>query len=613
MEFNRSHYDIAKIDEEIRALEERLVNLRSTRNALIPISRLPPEVLHEVFNIARGQGTHTIHISWVSRAWRDLALESKTLWTLITNSNLRWTSIYLERSFPAPLVVNFEDSFHNENLFSVVIGQLHRMKTLILPAEGWVFDITPIIQDAFDQHGPSPLPHVNLLRLTQVTLADDVLVSLLNASHLSLIWCDHNWTARPPHFPHLRSLRLSEPGTDVSVQDLLDHLQSMPALQLLILNNLLESISDRDSLMARRLFPDGPKLTTLNMVGDRFETILLFIQKAGCITRETYVSLRPYLGDESLDQIKEALVALNRCATDLGHTRGVTHLGLNSTRDRDDIHVEFGTTGGLKGFVNLQVNVEPHLGHGLAILPVLSQSLPLRNLRVLWVKIHNLENIPSWQPMVDVFGHLPQLQHFLVRLRHMSDASRLLVAMTVEKTQVLDQEAPFRSLKTLVFPHSFPSMETFLTFLRSRKSYGLRLETLGLDSSAPIDALRKLMGPDSDVSGFVGSVVNVDKEGCPDQKDHDFLDRVEENQEVPLDIFWKSSIVASLFVFVLLSSKPELLGPERNGPQDQNSLNPQWSRCVPRLALTAEATRTATNNRPFSFLSPETSTSHLNS
>ncbi|TFK58376.1 hypothetical protein BDN72DRAFT_725861, partial [Pluteus cervinus] len=103
MASSSSQDDIAKLDEEIRALEQKLLRLRSARNTLIPIGRLPPEVLQGVFNIARGQGTHTIHLSWVSRAWRNIALESKTLWTLINNSNLRWTTIYLERSFPAPL------------------------------------------------------------------------------------------------------------------------------------------------------------------------------------------------------------------------------------------------------------------------------------------------------------------------------------------------------------------------------------------------------------------------------------------------------------------------------------------------------------------------------
>ncbi|TFK71450.1 hypothetical protein BDN72DRAFT_764897, partial [Pluteus cervinus] len=132
MAFNGPQQEIALIDEEIRILEDRLLHLRSTRNTLIPISRLPADVLQRIFNIARGQGTQTIHLSWVSHSWRGTTLGCKTLWTLINNSNLRWTSIYLERSSPALLTVNFEEPFRAMDLFSAVIQEIARIKALVL-------------------------------------------------------------------------------------------------------------------------------------------------------------------------------------------------------------------------------------------------------------------------------------------------------------------------------------------------------------------------------------------------------------------------------------------------------------------------------------------------
>ncbi|TFK71461.1 hypothetical protein BDN72DRAFT_764926, partial [Pluteus cervinus] len=129
---NSSQYEIANVDREIHALETRIVGLRSTRNTLIPIGQLPAEVLERIFDVARKQGTQTIHLTWVSRAWREVVLGCKTLWALINNSNLRWMSIYLDRSLPIPLVLNFEKAFPKDKILSMALEHLSRVKVLIL-------------------------------------------------------------------------------------------------------------------------------------------------------------------------------------------------------------------------------------------------------------------------------------------------------------------------------------------------------------------------------------------------------------------------------------------------------------------------------------------------
>ncbi|TFK71451.1 hypothetical protein BDN72DRAFT_837504 [Pluteus cervinus] len=533
MASNSSQQDIAKIDEEIRALENRIFSLRSTRNTLVPIGHLPAEVLQTIFNIAQCQGTQTIHLSWVSHTWRSLVIGSKSLWTLINNSNLDWASLYLERSFPMPLVITFREAFDERNLFLMIVEQLYRIKALIMPQDDWDFSSDQVIQDVFLQHGTSPLPHIELLRLTEGEITHDMLLSLRNARHLSFRWCDHHWSTQPPvPFPYLRSLSLSSLDKEISVHDLLDHLESMPALQTLILEQVFEPISDEDSRMARRLFTNGPRLATLTMDGSQFETSLVFLQKAGCITRETNTALQMYLADGPLDRVEEVLGAFNGWATVTGHTQGITRLAFD-TSERESIIIEYGGVEGSPGCAHLQASIRPHIIHNLAIFPVISRSLPLQNLQFLLVHID--AKMESWQPITDAFGQLPQLQHIVV----LSRTDALLHWLSMEDTQMHNGDPPhhpyFSALTTLSFPSSPPSAVALFSCLQSRQRHGLKLKTLTLSNRHIMEVLRELAGPNldnyTDNLTYGGDSDFFGKDSC-----YRFLQRVEDNLDIPLDI-----------------------------------------------------------------------------
>ncbi|TFK68640.1 hypothetical protein BDN72DRAFT_736969, partial [Pluteus cervinus] len=74
-----------KIDAEITRLEGQIRSLRQLRNNFIPISRFPPEILSKVFLHCHNQDqkspTSRLTLSWVSRHWRNVALEYPALWT----------------------------------------------------------------------------------------------------------------------------------------------------------------------------------------------------------------------------------------------------------------------------------------------------------------------------------------------------------------------------------------------------------------------------------------------------------------------------------------------------------------------------------------------------
>ncbi len=95
---------LAKIEAEIEALQTRIYELRTTRNAMLPISCLPFEILSRIFSFVEVEGGGTfevpiiVPVAQVSRQWRQVALDDPTLWTCIDKSNIRQANLFIERS-----------------------------------------------------------------------------------------------------------------------------------------------------------------------------------------------------------------------------------------------------------------------------------------------------------------------------------------------------------------------------------------------------------------------------------------------------------------------------------------------------------------------------------
>jgi hypothetical protein len=102
------------IDSEIQRLNNCICALKSRRNSLCPVSRLPPEVLSEVFLVLaeqlQAQGRFEVDFKWttvahVCRIWRNIALQHGRLWGKIDTTIPDRTSVFVDRSKGAPLAV----------------------------------------------------------------------------------------------------------------------------------------------------------------------------------------------------------------------------------------------------------------------------------------------------------------------------------------------------------------------------------------------------------------------------------------------------------------------------------------------------------------------------
>ncbi|TFK62939.1 hypothetical protein BDN72DRAFT_346217 [Pluteus cervinus] len=122
-----------KTVEQISRLEDRLQELRTYRDHLAPISRLPVEALTEIFSLLHEQSlfdyqrrpcghvlTATVSIC---RHWRQIVISTPSFWTHIGTISVPWLECSLERLKDSPLVIDLSlarsDQRHKDDSRSI--------------------------------------------------------------------------------------------------------------------------------------------------------------------------------------------------------------------------------------------------------------------------------------------------------------------------------------------------------------------------------------------------------------------------------------------------------------------------------------------------------------
>jgi hypothetical protein len=108
---------ISTVDKGIDTAMKLVRSLLTRRNALVPISLLPPEILARIFHLlvleepplSGGQSLGWIRVTHVCRHWRQVALDDLSLWARIWGvpKNTKWISEMLARAKSAPLDIEF--------------------------------------------------------------------------------------------------------------------------------------------------------------------------------------------------------------------------------------------------------------------------------------------------------------------------------------------------------------------------------------------------------------------------------------------------------------------------------------------------------------------------
>jgi len=236
------------IDLEISQHEKCIQELKTRRNTFAPISCLPPEVLCRVFLLVRDSALAWNPVTWIkvthtSRYWRNVALNSPSLWTLLPLENPWWTREMLKRSKMASLIVKanvLNRSNSSAVNTKVALSHISRIKELSLnspEAEGTLQNILSTL--------PRAAAQLEVLRIsTRVRyyssifyIPGDALRETPSLRQLELYSCDFRWDSQfLSGLTHL-TLHSVPSNAQPTLTQLLEVLRSSPGLQLLDLKN----------------------------------------------------------------------------------------------------------------------------------------------------------------------------------------------------------------------------------------------------------------------------------------------------------------------------------------------------------------------------------------
>ena len=133
---------------------EVLSNIRSLKNSLAPINRIPPKVLSLIpdYSDEYEPDEPSITLTHVCRSWRAIFISRPSLWTSLTFTDIDKTRTFIERSKSSPLNIyasNVNGETFLDDALSLVIPHIPRLKSL-----SFNFDAIPETLRNFHCHVP---------------------------------------------------------------------------------------------------------------------------------------------------------------------------------------------------------------------------------------------------------------------------------------------------------------------------------------------------------------------------------------------------------------------------------------------------------------------------
>lgn len=206
-----SRNSLVDLDQDIYRRLQVVRALQSRRNALLPISQLPCEILCRIFeyvapsDLTYGRDLRWIAFSHVSQCWRETALSCAALWRFVPiYGPTELTREFLRRSKSAPLALNVfprrrrGTPKHAGDLpagVALAFDELHRVVTLIFNAsascdlsflEGYRGAAAPMLETLTIEGWGSP--ESRNLFLEPIFPADTPRLRILKAREVNLKW-----------------------------------------------------------------------------------------------------------------------------------------------------------------------------------------------------------------------------------------------------------------------------------------------------------------------------------------------------------------------------------------------------------------------------------------
>ena len=263
------------IDRDIARLEESIRALKSRRNDLSPIYRLPVEILCNIFSLSiLWTPDSWTNFSQVSRHWRSLALSAANLWTNIPLSYPLWAQEMLIRSKKAKLTIRSGPSYETSKSKTIetirsCLYEMNRVEEIQIS-----YGIPGLVLEKIFSDLPQSAPQLHTLCIgscspyfseNAFSIHENFLYDTERLQRVELINCEISWAS--PLLTGLTSLTLEVTLEDSlkansSINQFFHALQRMPALTHLRLKNSIPEYSEGPST-----YPavDLPCLRALNI------------------------------------------------------------------------------------------------------------------------------------------------------------------------------------------------------------------------------------------------------------------------------------------------------------------------------------------------------------
>ena len=259
---------------QVSALEhdalEVLSLVRSMKNSVVPVNRIPPEILSLILDYLEGRDKdkNLIKLTHVCRSWRDIFISHSSLWTRLDFKDVDKTRVYIERSKSVPLDIHFPE-FYQKEASLLVIPHTHRLKTLLVL--GFLHRILPFLVEHFS----CPLPLFDKLMITPSCYHGPALPDQLFNGNLSslreLTLAGVNTPLPWRDLSNLTTFNLRKFHEDeILLSQLLDFFESAPYLRHIRLDKSSPSSCDAPSERVVSL----PHLKDLSIITERTHSAL---------------------------------------------------------------------------------------------------------------------------------------------------------------------------------------------------------------------------------------------------------------------------------------------------------------------------------------------------
>ncbi|KAE9397050.1 hypothetical protein BT96DRAFT_860443 [Gymnopus androsaceus JB14] len=243
--------ELDEIDEEIAGYEDAIRKLRSRRNSLVPISKLPAEILCAIFMFIPTHGPtplryrwHWITITHISHLWRTISLNCPELWSTPDFTKPNLASEMIKRSKMAPLNIEVTSNSWLTPWVLKTVGeslkQITRINEIHLLASRNNMD--KLLSGI---NYPAPLLGTLILDLTDYYLSERYIIpqdfladDASRLYHIDLTGCHLRWDSSL--LRNLAYFKVRNPGPPAPTLDqLLSVLTAMPQLEELDLEKCL--------------------------------------------------------------------------------------------------------------------------------------------------------------------------------------------------------------------------------------------------------------------------------------------------------------------------------------------------------------------------------------